>query len=563
MCKLVNNNWIKALAVNIIIMVVVLLITDMVYETNDDYAISSRIAAGYPYVNFISYQLATILIPVQRLCGFINVYVLYQIIGSLAAFTCILKLILDVNRNKLVLIATVMIMAIYSFDHYCTIQFTKTSALLMTAGFIILLDSMFNKRKAIYYVIAMLLFYAGALLRFDGMIVALGFAGIYLIFWIVCNRKIIPEQYLEKKRIVLYLVLLVLIAGGWGMQKISCDANVSTPELQKYKAYSELRSEVVDFPIYERYDTNKEKYDKIGISENDLFLVDRWFLDYDGAASSEKLKEIISVDRQFSNHEYSIEKSVIHTLKSTTKSIRNMDFTGIHMVILLLLGLWILLIARPRDFTFVLMMTVVGFCVYAALYYMERPTYRALYIADISATMWILYHFNTVSPEKTSKIGFATGIAIVVIMAGLIVPVWTDAQEKALSDDYRIMPKQMVEYFDSHRNDMFVFNTAENRTTASYNTPIISPAVDKLSNTMGCGSWGTMSPYIMNILAEYNMTNPIKDLLNNEHAYYVGTYCEEALEEYFTKWYGDGKNVVLNKVKEIDGIGIWQVRTQY
>ena len=63
MKKLMQNNWIKSLAVNMVILILVLVTTNLMYETNDDYAIAARIADGYPYVNFINYYLCRILIP--------------------------------------------------------------------------------------------------------------------------------------------------------------------------------------------------------------------------------------------------------------------------------------------------------------------------------------------------------------------------------------------------------------------------------------------------------------------------------------------------------------------
>ena len=46
MNRTLGNNWIKAIAVNIIILVCVLICTDLAYETNDDYAIAGRIVFG-------------------------------------------------------------------------------------------------------------------------------------------------------------------------------------------------------------------------------------------------------------------------------------------------------------------------------------------------------------------------------------------------------------------------------------------------------------------------------------------------------------------------------------
>ena len=44
----------KSAAINAVILAAVLIATHMMYETNDDYAIASRIVDGYPEVNFVN-----------------------------------------------------------------------------------------------------------------------------------------------------------------------------------------------------------------------------------------------------------------------------------------------------------------------------------------------------------------------------------------------------------------------------------------------------------------------------------------------------------------------------
>ena len=54
-------NLIKSLVINTAILIAVLVCTDMGYETNDDFAIASRIVDGYPEVFFVNWFLAFVL----------------------------------------------------------------------------------------------------------------------------------------------------------------------------------------------------------------------------------------------------------------------------------------------------------------------------------------------------------------------------------------------------------------------------------------------------------------------------------------------------------------------
>ena len=62
-----RHNWLVSLAVNAVILAAVLYFTDLMYETNDDFAIAEKLAAGYPYVGFVNYYLCRALMSLQAL----------------------------------------------------------------------------------------------------------------------------------------------------------------------------------------------------------------------------------------------------------------------------------------------------------------------------------------------------------------------------------------------------------------------------------------------------------------------------------------------------------------
>ena len=248
-------NWLISAGINLVILIAVILCTHMVYETNDDYAIASRIADGYPEVNFVNYYLCRVLIRLQGLMPGINAYVAAQMFCSYVSFTCILKMIMDATDRRWVRIVAVLTIAAFSIDHYCTIQFTKTAALLIVAGLMILADSITRKRHAGYYIIGIMLLYIGVAFRIDGLIAAIGFTGLYLLKWLLENRRtVVKDGYFKPARLVLYVVLIALIGGCYGFEHMSYKANIASDELKTYKEYSILRSAVVDYPLYEYYE---------------------------------------------------------------------------------------------------------------------------------------------------------------------------------------------------------------------------------------------------------------------------------------------------------------------
>ena len=99
----------KSAAINAVILAAVLAATHMMYETNDDYAIASRIVDGYPEVNFVNYYLCLILVKIQAAVPSLNAYVIFMILGSYVSFTCILKLIMDRTDQKIIYIASALV----------------------------------------------------------------------------------------------------------------------------------------------------------------------------------------------------------------------------------------------------------------------------------------------------------------------------------------------------------------------------------------------------------------------------------------------------------------------
>lgn len=563
------KNLILSLIINILIMVFVMAVTNMLYETNDDYAIASRLVDGYAEVNFVNYYLCRILIPLQQAAGTINVYVIAQIAFSFIAFTVLLKIILDNTESRIIRAAAALVTAVFSFDHYCTIQFTKTAAILIIAASILIVDNMVKKGSALRYLGGLLLLYAGVAFRVDGLIAAIGFAGIFVLNWIILHRKDLKtEGYLAIKNIVVYVIVIAAVLGSYGFDNLSYKANIATDELRAYKEYSELRSDIVDYPVYDYYEDNAAAYEAIGISENDLYLIDRWYFDYDGAASSQNLDAIIEVDKADIRPAYTIRQAVMKFEKETLSSILNLGYTGIHIIVLMILFIWALFALKPRYWLYLIAVGAFAACLYIAIYYMQRPAYRALYIADAGAAFWLLYTISSGGPTDTSraaKIGIPAaviGAGVVIMCTMLMMPMIENCSQSYKSSAKKLMPAELADFCSENQDKFFVWGTPEKKSGANYTHPLLAPDTQAEKNIMGTGSWGTKSPYVLDKLAAYGLQNPVRDLIDNENAYYIGNKKIKRLGEYYNKWYSsEGERIVLEKVDSKGGFDIWRIIT--
>lgn len=559
-----NHNLLKSIVFNAAVLAAVLLLTDMAYETNDDFAISSRLASGYPYVGFVNYFLCKALIAVQQVFPVINWYVIFLIAVSFISFTCILYTIMDAGENRIVRAVAAMMIIFFSVDHYCAIQFTKTAALVMTAGMLMLVSCLTEKKKATAYIFPMIMIYLGACIRVDALLAAAGFAGIYGLVWLIQNRKrLISDGFFTLPKIALYICVVVLVAGAYGLDQYSCRINVSTDALRYAEDYSLYRSNIVDYPTFEYYEDHVAEYDAIGISENDIYLIDHWVFDYEGAASMENLRKIDSIDRNNDSRMTVLIKSTKRCIKDIYRGLRKFSFTGIHIIYLCCLALWLMLSLKPKHWIYIFGTGLMAMALYVAVYYMQRPAYRALYVADIGAAVWLIYYLmknmDEVTQGRRKGASAVIGVAVILVTAMLMLPAYRGCQNKASSAAGKAMSETMQEFFLDNDDKFYVWATTEKKSSRLYMTPWLAPD-SRDRNVISTGGWGVLSPYMLDKLAEYGMYNPIKDLIDNNDAYYIGNKNISRMEEYYNKWYGsDEKKIKMEQVDEVDGRKIWRI----
>ena len=576
MNRIFGNNWIKAVAVNIIILVCVLICTDLAYETNDDYVMSLRMVDGYPYFTFLNYFFAKAVIGIQSFMPGWNAFVITQIALSFVAFTFFAKIVFDsVDRtgaNRWIKLVAVFGIAAFSIDHYCAVQFTKTAVLLLVVGSIIITDTLIRKRGAGYLICGFFLLYAGACLRFTHMLVAVGFTGIFLLVWVIMNRSSLKAGgYFRKGRVAIYIVTVLLLLGTIGVNGASAAANNSTKELAEYWEYDIYRTYVTDFPVYASYEENAEAYEAAGISENDLYLMKNWYIDYDGAASIENLKTIYSIYEGTDSAKRSFSAAVKAFVRETIGNVAGPNKRGMHIIMLVLLGLAALLAYRPKYAWYVILVALFTIALYVYLYYIGRPAYRATYAADAGATLWLLYYLSgaMARPEKeTAAFGLLAKpvfavisiILAVVFLAGML-PAYNSYQSLKASNEGSLMSEEMTSFISEHPDNLYVYGRGQKGTSKFFATPSKMPADGDQSNAIGFGSWGSNSPYILDKIGEFGVRNVFGDTVNNPTIFVFEEGNKVRLEEYLNKWYGEYEgHIVLEPAGTHAGHEMWQVK---
>ena len=552
------RNWIISLAANIAIMAAVFMLSEVTYETNDDFAIAAEIASGYPFVGFVSVYLCRILMLIQKIFPAANIFMISQLVMSFIAFTVIVKVILDRQESVLLSVLSLLLVLFYSMDHYGCMQFTKTSALLMTAGLIWIADTYLHERSAACFILAFALYFIGVAYRQKGMFPSIAFVALFMLLWWLTNgkeffggRKPLPE-------IGLVLIIVIAMLVPYGLDKASDAANAGTPELKAGRQYQAERVKVTDYPMLDYIEDNIGEYEAVGLDQNDLELIDRWFFDYDGAASYDNLKVINSINGPYAEADKSVVKAVKRAVKRSLESVLAMDKNGLHIIFVLLIVLYLLAERRPGVWMYILALGILTVVLYTAVYYMKRVQYRAIYIADVNITFWLLY-IAAVSGRSEKKVAGNIVLAVTILAVTLSIPGQLDyLQSRVNYNSSLIEAPEVTEYLQAHPDSFYVMPTVLNSQTQSYMTPLKAPVV--AANLTDTGGWDTMTPYKLEQLRAYGIENPVRDLINNPDVYYFGEFKVEGLTEYYDKWYcKEGEKAEFIKVDELADQGIYQV----
>lgn len=554
--------WLASLAINAAILVLVMSLTTAYYETNDDYTIAYRIAGGYPYVGFVNYFLCEVLILINKVFTGVNVFMVSQVVTSFIAFTAVLKTIMERSRRIPDSIMAVVVVFFFSFDHYCSLQFTKTSALLMAAGLVIVADAYIHSRSFLTFFGGFFLYFVGAAYRQMGMFPAMAYiCAFMLVFWII-NGKEFFEGRKPGREIALFLVIAALLVAPYGVDKLSDSINAGTPERALAREYQALRVKITDYPVLKSYDELYEEYQAAGISRNDIYMVDRFILDYDGGGSIENLRTITSIYDKGAGPEMTLQKAARKFASKTLKGLRKRNFTGMHIILLAAVGLYLIYAVRPKGWTYIIVIALVTVGLYIAIYYMQRTKYRAFYVADISAALWILYAI-AISEHRAFK-SKAVQAAVCVVMAASILYMAPGAVDrlngKAANIKYVVEDPEHTEYFRQHPDKFYVMPTSVQKQPAEYLDPFAVPTMpDNVTNT---GGWETLMPSRMEFLRRHGVENPVKDLIDNPDMFFFSKYKFDELTEYYNKWYGsEGRRIMFEKVDEAGETGIYRVVT--
>ena len=540
---------------NLTVLVLMLLILRPGYETNDDISIS-MIANGAWGVrdmhvicqNYLLGKLYNLFYTVGH--GMIPWYAVLQytfVFSALTTVTCVLFRRLQSEQAFLV---NGILLLYFGYECYIRMQYTKTAGIMLGAGAFLLFYEMEKKkinRKAVVW--GILLAVTGSLYRFEETAVCCVLvAGIGLYF--LMNLKQWGEQ--KKKR----LLTLLGVFGLTGILMVGCEIldqrlYASDPDWDAFMQYNEYRSNLTDYSIPAFADF-EEEYKEMGISKTayKIFRTGLNFYDPD-VYSLDTLKKMDEL-RPRNNLSRALAENFLKEFP--VGYVKITVFLGF----LLLAFLWLFWRKSEKLVWLVvayeiLAMGLIDFYLYYEGRYLENRVEVGMWFAISLVVIWCL---------DSAKMHLNRQLVLIALGCLLIANQSTwKSRWRGLSEQEVRDQKYLREGFEDIVSvDPDGLYLAKLGTITYTGYGMFSPVPEgTFENVVWYGGWEMGNPLWVDKMAEYHVTNPYRDLIDQEHVYIVDDKINLTLK-YIKEYYQ--KDVEAELVKESTYLKVYRIKTK-
>lgn len=515
------------------------------YETcDDDYmaAIANGVFGQYDYhVVFQNVLLGKWYVFLNKLCPVVNWYTWTQIVVLILSFSGVALILIKKYGTKLGMLASTVVQILFWYQCFVLMQFTKTAGIAVASGVILITYEMLLDEETSFPTVGLgaILVLVGSMLRMDIL-----YAELLVMAPPIIMVVIVRKESRTKKR------GCCLLGGGALLCGVAVGLNFYsqkqyTGDWADYLKHQEKVSAVMDygFPYY--YDA-PEVFDSIGISEEDLEYYRSW-----NTADQEKLNDEALDKIKIVSDGYWV------PVKEKVRNFVPLFFNKIWKVSVfpsLCIALLIpFLFGNLRSKVTCLLELILLLSVYFYLYYQGRVFINRVDVAicwGACLVLWILFESN-----KKGKIfpiqQLLFGCVIVEVIYGgfqfrgnMMI---SSIREQVLSQ------KNFLTEIAADKDHIYLGTNASIPFGCRMYTREAEGAYRNLYNM---GSWTVGTPVTDGVLADYEIQNPYRDVINNEKAFYIsGLYYEET----YTYLQSYQKNVHLVKEIEIDGHEVYRV----
>ena len=385
--KLLKSKLLFAVALNLIIAILCIWVTTFSYANSSDYYNSILICRDhFYYSNTINYILAVIVGTIQYAITDINAFVMVEVALSFAAFTSITFVLADKYNYRKAFVFSMVINILFALNHYSEIDSTKTSALLLAGGFLLVLNAIRNKRYTLSCWAGVAEILLGTFYCYVYFFVALAFA--------------------------IAFFFGDMMANALGANQFSYSINHSTDESAEYYEYAHL-SEAVDTLPFPDFTENQDEFASVGIDDNcEYELLKMNYYDADKMLTTDSLKHNLQLEKS--------EKTVLYALGDVFNDIwghiARFDAFAIAGLVYLLISAVFIVYHKNRFSFFPLFYAITALGSSVVIRYLFDGADHRIYGIWVFMIVLLLFSFNFEverSQKPSSKLRMSNGYMII------------------------------------------------------------------------------------------------------------------------------------------------------
>lgn len=609
--KLIDYSLLLAILLNIVYLVGMLLIYKP-FLSPDDYLMSETVYGvfgdDYDYhAKYMNFNYGRIIVFLLRLFPHVPWYTILFYIWVFFSLVIVSKIVLDKFPKNISLAIVNVILLYFSYEGYICIQFTKIAGITGAVGATAILLG----TSWIEFLIGMVLFIISIMIRYDMAKMVVGSFFAMLIF-MLCIELVSKGKVKWDKKIYLRMGIVAIFF-------------FIVPKIPSYDASEKLywdyywecnsnRSFIQDYPLPD-YETYKDIYDKLDISQNDLYLWQSWNCDGQ-AMTSERIDVLRNINSGMITSKNQLEKDEYidqdiweayqryineletkhsdgyentvsfgiggHNLESLYKKLMvylNSDsligffkkfpkvFLTIDVAFAYLMCVFLSLIISHRERIFSFLGALVSFLIGLVLNYYLYVNGRYLQhrvdvgiFCTLICIFIVLYKYNSDIEEEKEKI-HVIHLSIILMLLSLITPYeyfWDDRY--SYSDQQVVQNQELVKYMMETENISFLIaGTKEGGTKwYRYRDAFTVPLKGSQKNLFSSYWFGECERY-----EEYGIKYIYSDMIDNDSIYLVladEDKNEGAWEEYISKH--SGKETHLELQYCMYGAKFYQAKTE-
>ena len=470
-------------------------------------------------------------------------YGIMHLVLTVLSFSIILYVFFNKN-NKLIKIWALIAIFVCCFQGYMRVQFTKTSAYLAMAGYILIAHSFdYEKRKTkqtIGIIMIVLSFMIRTGMFFACSTVAVGTMIPMILRWLR-NRNDEKTKSDFKNLVKVALISMLLVGGSFFIDSLS----YRSKEWSYYKEFNSYTTqfEDVNFPSFDKYE---KQYLELGIDKEDFMLynsVDHNDPDLFGIDTMEKVRQLQPyIDINFNQFKVFLSKGYENLFK--LKSLK--PFTTMFFMIMI-----IFVISKQNhnfvDIVSLIYVILTAFVAFAYSYFMHG-WYDRISIGIMMVVIFTILYF--LKPNYNKYLSLVSGMMIIILIA-VCATQWRSSL-RIYQDDFREEYKinhEVLDFIYDDKDHLYISRTSL-VLWKKYYTPYDQIKTGAMSNYSPLGDWIANMPLLVETLERYNVRNPYKDIVNNDKVYFIGNDDNLALvETYIRKHYYSNLQVnIVNKI---------------